>query len=144
MVVEKVEDLKLWQRAKEFWRRTGDVLTHPAFQRDRDMSGQLRRAADSIVSNIEEGFEQPTDKAFANYLYVAKSSNAEARGRLKRALDANYISAGEFDILDGLACEIARMTVGLIKHLVKSNRRNRRLGRKETAVPPGEPSVDGL
>ena len=145
MIFEKVEDMQLWQRAREFWRRVEELLARPAFQRDRDISGQLRRAVDSIISNIEEGFEQSTDKGFAKYLYVSKSSNAEAIGRLKRALEKNYISASEFTALDRLSNEIARMLVGLIKHLARSNRKKRRLGgTRNPQVPATEPSVDDL
>ena len=143
MIFEKVEDMELWPRAKEFWRRVDDLLRRPPFQNDRDISSQLRRAADSIVSNIEEGFEQSTDKMFAQYLYVSKGSNAEAIGRLKRAREKNYISAAELRSFSEISSEIGRMTVGMIKHLAKSNRKNRRIGRKEEPrVPPPEPPVD--
>ena len=135
--------MKLWERAKEFWRRVDALLEQPVFQKDRDIAGQLRRASDSIVSNIEEGFEQSTDKAFAQYLYVSKASNKEAIGRLMRAREKKYISADELEQLNDLSDEVARLAVGLIKHLLKTNRKNRRVGGTgKPRVPRAEPTVD--
>ena len=48
------------------------ILERPAFERDLDLRDQIRRAADSMVSNIAEGFAQPTDRALAGYLFHAK------------------------------------------------------------------------
>jgi four helix bundle protein len=46
---------------------------------------ELQDASDSILSKMSEGFEQPTDRAFARFLYVSKASTAEVRTRLARA-----------------------------------------------------------
>jgi four helix bundle protein len=127
--VERVEDLKLWQRAMEFWRAINAFIDRPAFLTNRRLRDQLLDAADSVVSNISEGFEQPTDRAFANYLYTSKASAAEARIRLKLACERGHISQEEFSRCHAIGEEVARMATGLIKHLVKSNRRGRGLGR---------------
>jgi four helix bundle protein len=128
--VERVEDLKLWQRAREFWQAINAIIDRPRFVADRRLREQLKDAADSIVANIVEGFHQPTDRAFANYLYTSKASTAEARTRLKMAMDRQYITSDEFDTRDDLGDQISRMATGLIKYLVKSNRRGRGLGRR--------------
>ena len=86
------------------------------------------------MSNIAEGFAQPTDRAFANYLYISKASVAEVRARLKLAFERRYITKHEFDVRDSLADEIARMSTGLIRYLIKSNRRRRGIGR-DGSVP---------
>jgi four helix bundle protein len=52
---------------------------------DQRLRDQIRDASDSMLSNIAEGFEQPTDRAFARYLYISKGSTAELRTRLYRA-----------------------------------------------------------
>src|SRR5574342_837622 len=76
-----VEDLQVWQRAMDFWRAINAILDRPGLLRDRPLRDQLSDASDSIVSNIAEGFEQPSDRAFAKYLYTAKASTAETRTR---------------------------------------------------------------
>ena len=88
-------------------------------------------------SNISEGFEQPTDRAFAKYLYTAKASTAEVRTRLKLCCRRGYLTAEEFAARDALGDEIARIANGLIKYLLKSNRRDRGLGRNATRKPAG-------
>ena len=126
--VERVEDLKVWQRANEFWLAINAIIDRPAFLADRRLRDQLKDATNSVVANIAEGFHQPTDRAFANYLYTSKASTAEARSRLRMARNRQYLSAEEFKTRDTLGDEISRMATGLIKYLMKSNRRGRGLG----------------
>jgi four helix bundle protein len=134
-MAEKVEDLKVWQRAREFGRSICAIIDRPGFQRDRRLREQLQDASDSIVSNIAEGFAQPTDRAFAKYLFTSKASTAEARARLALAWDRGYITDNERSERDQLADEIARMTTGLIKYLVKSDRKDRGLGHRKRPDP---------
>ena len=128
-MAQRVEDLKVWQRARAFCVAVNAIIGRPGFQRDRRLREQLEDAVDSVISNIAEGFTQPTDKAFARYRFISKASNAEARTRLLPACDKGYITSEEFDSCNGIADEVARMTTGLIKYLVRSDRRDRCLGR---------------
>ena len=127
-MAQRVEDLKVWQRAQEFWVAVTAIINRSGFQRDRGLRDQVKDAADSILSNIAEGFEQPTDRAFAKYLYTAKASTAEVRKRLLMACHRGYITEEEFTSRNELGDEVARMTTGLIKYLVKSDRKDRGLG----------------
>jgi four helix bundle protein len=129
-MAKRVEDLKLWQRAREFCRAISAIIDRPGFLDDRRLRDHLRDATDSIVSNVAEGFSQPTDRALANYLYTSKSSTAEARTRLRLACDRGYITEQEFAEREALGDEIARMTTELIKYLRKSDRKDRGLGRR--------------
>jgi four helix bundle protein len=138
--VERVEDLKVWQRAMEFSRAITAIIDRPGFLADRRLREQLLDAADSVVSNIAEGFSQPTDRAFARYLYTAKASLAEARMRLRLASERNYIDPEEFTSQNALGDEVARMITGLIKYLLRSDRRGRGLG--PSAVANRSPTVD--
>ena len=135
MQFEKVEDLELWERADEFWVGVDEhPASWPCIRRHRKLHEQLSDAADSILSNIAEGFEQPTDRAFAKYLYTAKASTAESGPA------SNWVVAGvTFRRRNSprtmtLGDEIARIANGLIKYLLASDRRDRALGRK--ATPP--------
>jgi four helix bundle protein len=127
-MAKRVEELKVWQRAQEFWSAINEILDRPGFRRDRKLREQLSDAADSLVSNIAEGFEQPTDRAFSRYLFTSKASNAEARKRLRIARDRHYITPEEFDRRNAIGDEVARLTTGLIKYLIRSDRRDRGLG----------------
>jgi four helix bundle protein len=134
MIAKCVQELQVFQRAVQLADAITAILERPAFARDVKLCDQLRDAADSIVSNISEGFPQPTDKAFAHYLYTALSSNGEVRARLRLALRRRYITDRQFRTADDLADEIARMATGLIKYLRRSDRRDRGLG----LLPPTE------
>ncbi|HSC27194.1 MAG TPA: four helix bundle protein [Vicinamibacterales bacterium] len=124
MKVERVQDLKVFQKAEEFWTAVNKVLSRPGLRGDRRLHEQLSAAIDSIVSNISEGFEQPTDRGFAKYLYDTKGSTAEARKCLWIAAERAYITRAEFTERDAIGDELARMTVGLIKYLDRYAARN--------------------
>jgi four helix bundle protein len=126
--VQCVEDLLVWQRGMELWNAVNAILDKPGLVRDRQLKDQLSAAADSIVSNIAEGFQQSTDRLFARYLYVAKGSTAEVRVQLELAQRRGHINTQERNERDSLADELARMLTGLIKHLVREQRRNRGVG----------------
>lgn len=128
-MAKTVEELKLFQRAEALCLAIDAILDRPGFQRSRRLREQLEDAADSMLSNIAEGFEQPTDRAFAHYLFISKASAAEARTRLKRACARGYITEAEFQERDGLANEVGRLAAGLISYLMRSNRTDRGLGR---------------
>jgi four helix bundle protein len=136
MWAKTLNDLQLWQRANEFWDAVNAIIDRTAFQRDVRLRNQIRDASDSMLSNISEGFEQPTDRSFARYLYHSKGSTAEIRSRLRIAAKRKYITIPEFEERDKLGDEVARMTVGLIKYLLRSNRRNRGLGLNDE--PPAD------
>jgi four helix bundle protein len=138
-----VEDLKVWQRAQEFWIAVNALVDRSGFQRDRRLREQVKDAADSVVSNITEGFEQPTDRAFAKYLFTSKASTAEVRKRMQMACHHGYITQDEYAACNELGDEVARMTTGLIKYLIKSDRKDRGLGRPQKSTRPartGKPS----
>jgi four helix bundle protein len=127
-MAEKIEDLKLWQRAMELWEAINAILNRPGLKEDYRLRSQLSDAADSVLSNLAEGFEQPTDRAFARYVYDAKTSNAEVRTRLLLVHKRGYITLAEWDDRRKLSEEVARIATGLIKYLRKSDRKNRGLG----------------
>jgi four helix bundle protein len=63
-----------------------------AFAKDYGLSGQIQRAAVSIMSNIAEGFEIGNPREFQQFLSIAKASCAEVRSQLYVALDAGYLN----------------------------------------------------
>jgi four helix bundle protein len=127
-MAETVQELKVWQRAFELGSAVNAILEREAVLRGLDVGHQLGHASDSVAANIAEGFTQQSDKAFVRYLYIAKSSNAETRNWLRVALARRYITQADFTATDSIADETGRMITGLIKYLVKCDRRNRGLG----------------
>jgi four helix bundle protein len=136
-MAQRLEELKVWQRAMDLWRAVNAIIDKPGLLADSKLREQIADAADSMVSNIAEGFEQPTDRAFSRYLYISKASTAEVRGRLMLAREKGHITPDEFAGCNAVGDEVAALTTGLIKYLVKSNRRDRGLGSKSPRLEPG-------
>jgi four helix bundle protein len=128
-MAKSVEELQTWQRAVQLDVAVSAIIEQPGFQKDRRLKEQILDAVDSLVSTSAEGFEQPTDRAFAKYLYTSKASNGETRTRWLLARNRRYITAAEFDTCNRLSDELARMLSGFIKYLIRSDRRDRGLGK---------------
>lgn len=113
MTVNKFEDLVAWQKACELKKAIYTVSRKTSFARDFGLSGQIQRAAVSIMSNIAEGFERSSPSEFHHFVVIAKTSCAEVRSQLYVALDIGYLSPTEFETLFNLAQEVARVIGGL-------------------------------
>ncbi len=111
--VERFQDLIAWQKARGLTRAIYEVTRHGACARDYGLSGQIQRAAVSMMSNIAEGFERGRRGEFHQFLSTAKASCAEVRSQLHVALDIGYLDNASFDRLMQQAEEVARIVGGL-------------------------------
>ena len=111
--IEAFEDLIAWQKPRELTKTVYEVTRQGAFAKDYGLSGQIQRAAVSIMSNIAEGFERGNPREFHQFLSVAKASCAEVRSQLYVALDAAYLGEEQFRMLMRLAKETAKVVGGL-------------------------------
>ena len=116
-MAKKVDELPVYQRAVAFSVAVAPILNRPGVRRDRKLREQIAEALDSIEANIEEGFEQGSDRAFARYLTTSKGSAAEVAGHLKRARRKGYITLAEQEPLVATAEELGKMLGGFIKYL---------------------------
>ncbi len=114
MKIEKFEELICWQKSKEL-----SLLMYGLFKNNRDFSfcDQIKRAVVSVMNNIAEGFERQTNKEFTQFLYIAKGSCGEARSMCYIALELGYISKEDFEKVNRLSLDTARLISGLIKVL---------------------------
>ncbi len=80
-------DIVAWQRANELKLVADDVLAKPQVQRDRKFCEQLSDAARSGPRNIAEGFARFFHKPFAQYVRIAKASEAEVLNHFVDAHD---------------------------------------------------------
>lgn len=124
-MAHKIEELPIYPKVIEFWVAVNALLAKPALRGDRDLHGQISRANSSIPSNMVEGFEQSTDRAFANFLTHSKGSVAEVRLRLQQAHFKHHISAEEFEPISIAAETLGKMLGGFIKYLRRSDWRDR-------------------
>lgn len=114
MVIQKFEDVVGWQKSRILV--SSIYLTFKGCK-DFSFKNQIERAAVSVMNNIAEGFERRSDKAFSNFLFIAKGSCAEVKSMLYIASDLGYIDSEQTRKLQDQASEIARILSGLIKSL---------------------------
>ena len=119
--IKRFEDLMAWQKSRELTREIYRVSRQGDFAKDWGLSGQIQRAAVSVMSNIAEGFERKRQKEFFHFLTIAKASCAEVRSQLYVALDIGYLTHGAFNTLSVQAEEIARILGGLRASLEKKS-----------------------
>ncbi len=97
------------QKARGLTRAIYEVTRNGDFAKDYGLSGQIQRAAVSIMSNIAEGFERGGRGEFHQFLSIAKASCAEVRSHLYVA----YLDKVSFDLLIQQAEEVGRIVGGL-------------------------------
>jgi four helix bundle protein len=124
-IARKLEELPIYPRVMQFWTAVNALLARPVLRRNSNLHKQIEEANDSITSNMHEGFEQGTDKAFANYLTYSKASLAEVLGRLRAAHGKRHISSEELNALTGAGEELGKMLGGFIKYLRKCDWKDR-------------------
>jgi four helix bundle protein len=115
--IQKFEDLKVWQKAREVNLQIYKLSNSGSFSKDFGLKDQIRRASISILSNIAEGFERDGNKEFNQFLSIAKASAAEVRSQLYVAKDLEYISETEFEEVINAVISFSKMLSGLMSYL---------------------------
>jgi four helix bundle protein len=124
--IQRFEDLDAWKIARELTKNVYGLTRNDRFSRDYGLKDQICRSSVSIMSNVAEGFERDGDKEFVNFLSIAKGSAGETRSLLYVALDQEYISETEFNIVSARAIENSRVISGLSNYLRQSELKGRK------------------
>ena len=74
--VERFEDLIAWQKSRILTAEIYRMTKQGAIAKDFGLSGQIQRAAVSVMSNIAEGFDRNRLNEFHQFLSIAKGSCA--------------------------------------------------------------------
>jgi four helix bundle protein len=122
--IGRFEELIAWQKARELTKGIYEVTRGERFAKDFGLSGQIQRAAVSIMSNVAEGFERDNRGDFHRFLSVAKASCAEVRSQLYIALDIGYLDQSAFNRLQLQAEEVGRI-IGGLRTSVERQRKHR-------------------
>ncbi|MFA7381156.1 MAG: four helix bundle protein [Bacteroidia bacterium] len=116
--VERFEELKCWQKARELVAAVYNLCNqNTELARDFVTQKQLKAAALSTMNNIAEGFGRYSNKDFLKFLDYSSSSGMEVRSMLYALLDQKYISEKTFEEIYQLTVEHCNLTIGLIKYV---------------------------
>ncbi len=115
MAAKDFKDLIVWQKAMELavevYRLTKQLPKEETYV----LSDQMRRAVISISSNIAEGQQRITNKEFANFLSIARGSNAELETQLLICVKLCYLKDSDIEKALGYCTEVGRMLHTLIQ-----------------------------
>ena len=125
-MAKSVEELQVYQKALEASAEVSAILKRDSFKRDPRLRDQLGSSSERVASLISEGFEQSTDRHFAQYLYRSRGSSRETRTQLVVAVDRRHIDETERILITAQYEEVAKMLTGLIRHLETEDRKHRR------------------
>ena len=106
--------LNVYTNAKELVKQVYQLLKKFPREEQYALCDQLRRAVISIPSNIAEGSGRQSQKDQAHFYTIAYGSLMEVLSQLDVAYDLSYISKEEFDKLEVLIDEEAKMLTGLV------------------------------
>lgn len=118
--VERFEDLKVWQLARELCKDIHQLTLKNSFSKDFRLIGQIKGSSGSIMDNIAEGFERDGNKEFIQFLSISKGSSGEVRSQHYRAIDNEYISQEDFDSVYEKTLECSKMLKGFMNYLKDS------------------------
>ncbi|MFZ5943918.1 MAG: four helix bundle protein [Bacillota bacterium] len=111
------EQLAVWQKAHDLVLRIYNYTnTFPKHEK-LGLTGQIRRAAASIPTNIAEGTGTKTPMHFCKYLYDARASLMETRYLLRLSRDLGYINEQVYNELVRGYNEVGKILNGLINSL---------------------------
>jgi len=117
MGAKRVEDLIVWQLASKVRKSLIEITATRPFCRDFRLCNQVRAAANSMETNISEGFALFRPKEFARFLRYSRASTHELMIHLDDAHDRRYISKTEQADLTGLCRRISAGLLRLIRYL---------------------------
>ncbi len=112
----------------------GSYINSGRFKHNYSLIGQIERSAGSMMDNIAEGFERSGNRAFLQFLYIAKGSCGEFRLQLYRALDSKYIEQQEFDEIFALAKEVRVLLQKLINYLEQTELKGQKFKSRELSI----------
>jgi four helix bundle protein len=120
MKISRFEDIEAWKSARSLMNLVYDVTATRAFDEDRDLKRQMRKAATSGMANIAEGFDAGSDNEFQRFLRIAQRSVTEVQSHLYAALDRQYLEQPVFDTVYLHGQETKRLIGGFIRYLQRS------------------------
>jgi four helix bundle protein len=112
-VIKHYSELIVWQKAMALVEKIYQATQNFPKEELYGLTGQLRRAAISIPSNIAEGQGRRSTNEFLHHLSISYGSLMEAETQLQIAMRLGYLSKETTSEILERAAEIARLLNGL-------------------------------
>jgi four helix bundle protein len=115
--MHRFEDLKIWKKAMQITENVYKLSADFPVDERYNLTGQIRKSAVSIPSNIAEGAGRNTNGEFRNFLGIANGSSYELITQLYLA---ERLKVSEPDIVRPIVddvVEVCKMNYGLQKTL---------------------------
>jgi four helix bundle protein len=109
--------LEVWRLAKELAVEIYMLSGHFPDCEKYGLTSQLRRAGNSVQSNIAEGAARDTDRDFRRFLYQARGSLEEVDCQLELAGELGYLDELDVSSLAEKFNHLSRGLTGLINFL---------------------------
>ena len=110
-------DLEIWKRSIVLVEKVYELTGSFPKEENYGLTGQMRRAAVSIPSNIAEGFARNYNNEYKQFLFVSLGSGAELTTQSIIAGKLGCLSKTDVDFLEDEIGQISKMTMSLIKKL---------------------------
>ena len=117
MKIIRFEEIDSWKEARELTRNIYALTARERFSKDFGLRDQIQRASVSVMSNVAEGFDAGSDKAFISFVNYAYRSATEVQSLLYVALDVRYVDQSDFQKGFDQALKTKRLIGGLIRYL---------------------------
>jgi four helix bundle protein len=115
--IDRFEDLKCWKAARELVKLVFAACNADKLKHDYALSGQLKRAAISVMNNTAEGFGRKSVREFIRFLEIAQSSSIEVRSMTYILDDMCFLPTETVSAIRAKAEECKALVLGLIRYL---------------------------
>jgi four helix bundle protein len=115
--IRTLRDLRVWQEAFALGCDTDRIaaLLPPPVRAA--LADQIRRAGQSIHSNIAEGHRRPSDRDFARYLVMARGSLHEVESNMVLLRAESLVPAEDVIRIEVRIARVERLLAGLLRFL---------------------------
>jgi four helix bundle protein len=120
--IQRFEDLKCWQAARQLVKEAFLTCETGKLAKDFETRAQFKKAALSTMNNIAEGFGRFHKKDSLRFYDFSQSSALEVQSMLYTLTDVGYISEESAQSMRIKAEETKNLTLGLVRYLNNNNK----------------------
>jgi four helix bundle protein len=120
MKVERFEDLRCWQAARQLVKLVFLASNTGLLAKDLDTKYQLKKAALSSMNNIAEGFGRFGKKDSIKFYDISQSSAQEVKSMSYVLSDMQYLTEEQIEEIRLKSVEARNLTLAFIKYQRKS------------------------